>query len=62
MTQTRVDTKHDSDHWHGRLPLPYATQYGCKALVKILVLNVTRDDIEVDTKDKSGRLPLSHAT
>ena len=48
----KVDTKHDSDHWHGHLPLSYAAQYGHKALVKMLVLNVTQDDVEVDTKDK----------
>ena len=48
-----VDTKHNSDHWHGRLPLSYAAQYGRKALVKMLVLNVAQDsDVKVDTKDK----------
>ena len=46
------DTKHDSDHWHGHLPLSYAAQYGCKALVKMLVLNVMQDDVKVDTKDR----------
>ena len=49
----KVDTKHNSDHWHGCLPLSYAAQYGHKALVKMLVLNVAQDsDVEVDTKDK----------
>ena len=48
-----VDTKHNSDHWHGRLPLSYTAQYGRKVLVKMLVLNVAQDsDVEVDTKDK----------
>ena len=50
--QTQVDTKHDSDHWHGCLPLSYAAQYGHKAVMKMLVLNVMWDDIEVDTKDR----------
>ena len=49
------------DHWNGCLPLSYAAQYGHKVVVKMLVLNVMQDDIKVDTKDKSGRLPLSHA-
>ena len=47
--------------WNGHLPLSYAAQYGHKALVKMLVLNVVQDNVKVDTKDKSGHLPLSHA-
>ena len=43
----------------GRSLLSYAVQHGCKAVVKILVV---QDDVEVNTKDTCGCSPLSYAT
>jgi ankyrin repeat protein len=43
---------------HGRTPLALAAEYGHEAVVEVLLV---KDSVNPDSKDKSGRTPLSRA-